>query len=80
MDHWQIIDASGALDLTFARSNRGGRVANVKSAPLVLRMTDMRPGRLLRGALQDHNANTLSIRAHIPLLQWRESSVIPLGR
>src|SRR5215471_4507265 len=28
-------------------------------------MTDMRRGRLLRGAMQDHNASTLSFRAHI---------------
>jgi hypothetical protein len=32
-DHWQAIDASGALDLTFATGIRGRRVANVKSAP-----------------------------------------------
>ena len=33
-DHWLIIDASGALDLTFAKGSCGGCVANVKSAPL----------------------------------------------
>ena len=34
-DHWQIIDPSGALDLTFAYENRSRQTANVKPAPLV---------------------------------------------
>src|SRR5215472_1912473 len=33
----EIIDSSGALDLTFAFRSRVSRVANVKSAPLVCR-------------------------------------------
>jgi hypothetical protein len=32
-DHWQIIDVSGALDLTFATGIRGRKLATVKSAP-----------------------------------------------
>jgi len=39
-DHWQIIDARGALDMTFAYDNCGGWVANVKSAPLAAGPTD----------------------------------------
>jgi hypothetical protein len=35
-DDWQINDPSGALDLTFARGNRGKWVANVKSSPIAL--------------------------------------------
>jgi hypothetical protein len=33
-DHWQILDSSGALDLTFAFGRVAKWVANVKSAPL----------------------------------------------
>ncbi len=44
-------------------------------------MTDMRLGWLLQGTNAAHNVCTLNIRvAHVPLLQWRERSVIPLGR
>jgi hypothetical protein len=35
-DHYEIVDASGALDLTFAEGKCGTGGANVKSAPLVV--------------------------------------------
>jgi hypothetical protein len=42
-DHQQIVNASGALDLTFASSACGRQVANVKSAPLTGQTNQMCP-------------------------------------
>jgi hypothetical protein len=50
-DHQQIVDAGGALDLTFASGKRGRQVANVKSI-LLAAFSDFFTDRLYASAIR----------------------------